>query len=225
MSINQEFKNLISKIKFFYGIKQSDIAFNIDVKPTYLSDMINGRVPVTESITEKLYEHYSDIKNNEVIKSEITARNLPVEEKYRIIENPEDIPEQFRKWVKPFYPDMKVGAGMNNGNFPVATKYFILVPFSENVEFWLPVEGKSMIPRYNHGDLVGVSEMHFDGVFSNENYVVLLNSNSWHLKQVELINNEDFVMLNSYNKDFPPKKMDINKISTFFKVRMFIGNE
>ncbi|HFK5582171.1 TPA: helix-turn-helix domain-containing protein [Elizabethkingia anophelis] len=60
-TVNEDFKKLISNIKFFYSINQSDIAFNIGVKSTYLSDMINGRVPVTDSLLEKIYETYSDI--------------------------------------------------------------------------------------------------------------------------------------------------------------------
>lgn len=60
-TVNEDFKKLISRIKFLYSIKQSDIASAINVKSTYLSDMINGRVPVTDSVTERLYELYSDI--------------------------------------------------------------------------------------------------------------------------------------------------------------------
>lgn len=64
MPVNQEFKNLINKVKFLYGLKQSEIAEAIYVKSTYLSDMINGRVPVTGSVTEKIYEVFSDTKKH-----------------------------------------------------------------------------------------------------------------------------------------------------------------
>lgn len=60
MAINQELKNLIELIKYSKRLKQAEIANSIGVKPTYLSDMINGRVPFSSSIKEQIYEVYSD---------------------------------------------------------------------------------------------------------------------------------------------------------------------
>lgn len=53
MAINQEFKNLISRIKYEYSLNQSQIADSLGVKKTYLSDMINGRVPYNETMSKK----------------------------------------------------------------------------------------------------------------------------------------------------------------------------
>ena len=55
MAVNQELKSLIDLIKYSKGLKQAEVANQIGVKPTYLSDMINGRVPFSS-----IYEVYSD---------------------------------------------------------------------------------------------------------------------------------------------------------------------
>ena len=59
MPINQQLKNAIESIKFSFKIKQAEIAERLGVKNTYLSDMINGRVPFSDSMKEKLYEVFS----------------------------------------------------------------------------------------------------------------------------------------------------------------------
>ena len=65
MAVNQELKSLIELIKYSKGLKQSEVANQIGVKPTYLSDMINGRVPFSSSIKEQIYEVYSDCLKSE----------------------------------------------------------------------------------------------------------------------------------------------------------------
>lgn len=59
MAVNQQLKNAIESIKFSSKLKQSEIAERLGVKSTYLSDMINGRVPFSDSIKEKIYEVFS----------------------------------------------------------------------------------------------------------------------------------------------------------------------
>ena len=50
MPVNEEFKRLIDKIKYEFSINQAQISERLGVKSTYLSDMINGRVPYNESL-------------------------------------------------------------------------------------------------------------------------------------------------------------------------------
>ncbi|MCL1691960.1 S24 family peptidase [Elizabethkingia anophelis] len=195
---------------------------------------ING---ISNELAKIITEKYTNVDYNWLLtgEGEMFVNNTNIEEyesksisnsKYQIVENIEDIPKQFRNWVKPFYPDMKVGAGLELGNYNAPTKYFILVPFSEKVQFWVPVEGKSMLPRYNNNDLIGLSEIHYDGVFPGHNYVVALKSGSAHLKRVEFIKEKpDTLSLVSLNPEYDPKEFYIDKIDKFFKVKMFISND
>lgn len=56
MPVNEEFKRLVDKIKYEFSINQAQISERLGVKSTYLSDMINGRVPYNESMQKKIYE-------------------------------------------------------------------------------------------------------------------------------------------------------------------------
>lgn len=65
MPINQEFKKIIDKIKYEHSINQAQIAQKLGVKSTYLSDMINSRVPYNDSMSKKLYEVFHITKKSE----------------------------------------------------------------------------------------------------------------------------------------------------------------
>lgn len=62
MAINKELKELIRQIKFHYAIKQGEIAEQLGVTETYLSDAINGRAPFSDSLRSKIYEVFTDAK-------------------------------------------------------------------------------------------------------------------------------------------------------------------
>lgn len=144
-------------------------------------------------------------------------------DKFKLIENFDEIPRQFRSWAKPFYPDLKVGAGFKMSEFRTQTKYFLLVPFSERVEFWAPVEGSSMFPKYNSNDLIGLSEIFLADVFPGNDYVVDLLNGKSHLKRIEFVKDDPSKFsLCSYNPDNQPKEMYIDEIRSFFKVKMHI---
>lgn len=64
MAINKELKDLIRLIKYRSGLNQSVIAENLGVTSSYLSDAINGRVPFSDSLRNKIYENYSDYITN-----------------------------------------------------------------------------------------------------------------------------------------------------------------
>lgn len=109
-TVNQEFKNLISKIKFNYKLKQEEIAGKIGVTGPYLSDMINGRVPLTDSLQDKLYEVFSYLKDDDKVmnlaenKKEAPFEELPIDKKlneiFKKIENLESSYESINRRQK-----------------------------------------------------------------------------------------------------------------------------
>ncbi|KGT09507.1 hypothetical protein NV63_06670 [Elizabethkingia anophelis] len=192
---------------------------DLGVSQQYVSSILNNKTSIGKKMAKKLAELYglneaAILTGQDILvdNSTTNTESSTINTKYQIVENIDDIPNQFRNWVKPFYPDMKVGAGLELGNYNAPTKYFILVPFSEKVQFWVPVEGKSMLPRYNNNDLIGLSEIHYDGVFPGHNYVVALKSGSAHLKRVEFIKDKpDTLSLVSLNPEYDPKEFYIDK--------------
>lgn len=67
MPINQQLKTAIESIKFSSKLRQAEIAEQLGVKSTYLSDMINGRVPFSDNMKEKLYEVFSYNTDNSML--------------------------------------------------------------------------------------------------------------------------------------------------------------
>lgn len=59
MAVNQILKKAISAIKFKYQLRQVEVAEKIGVKNTYLSDVINGRSPLSELFSDKLIAAFS----------------------------------------------------------------------------------------------------------------------------------------------------------------------
>ena len=55
---SKDFKSLLNLIKIKENLRQAEIADKLNVKNTYLSDMANGRVPVTDNIIKKIYENF-----------------------------------------------------------------------------------------------------------------------------------------------------------------------
>lgn len=59
MSVNERLKSAIGSIKVAFKLTQAEVADRLGVKSTYLSDMINGRVPFSDNMKEKIYEVFS----------------------------------------------------------------------------------------------------------------------------------------------------------------------
>lgn len=101
MAKNQELKNLLNQIKYEKDLTQAEIAQLVGIGKTYMSDMLNGRVPFTAKMMEKLEKllEYNTVIVNEnidnsnigniddskistdVLKSEITRLNVIITEK------------------------------------------------------------------------------------------------------------------------------------------------
>lgn len=75
MAINEALKKAIEEIKIRFKFKQAEIAEKLGVKSTYLSDMINGRVPLSENIINKVHElfHISITTEKEVNDQKISV--------------------------------------------------------------------------------------------------------------------------------------------------------
>lgn len=71
----------------------------LGVRDTYLSDMLNGRVPVTESITTKLYELIPDNPILENQESEPAFLQKSLQEKEKKIALLEEIATLLKKQV------------------------------------------------------------------------------------------------------------------------------
>lgn len=58
MAVNVRLKKAIEEIKFKFKLNQGGIAEKLGVRNTYLSDMINGRVPLSTKMKVSIYKEF-----------------------------------------------------------------------------------------------------------------------------------------------------------------------
>lgn len=151
MAINELLANAVKEIKYKKGITQAQIAAELGVKSTYLSDMINGRVPLSENISYSIKNLYG-----------ISLRETGVG---TIAQSPERLPDSGANImssgkVVPYY-DAEVAAGTSYGMEMTQTRPFGMIEIGglmKDSEFALRVYGNSMTPNYPAGCVVGLKQ-------------------------------------------------------------------
>jgi len=79
MPINKNFKRAIFKIKETYDLNQKEIASRLGIKATYLSEMINGSVPVTQKVINGLSEQFHIIPEGSTDETLLEDAKTPYE--------------------------------------------------------------------------------------------------------------------------------------------------
>lgn len=225
----EKFKDVISEVKFLYKVKQSEISAKIGVKPTYLSDMINGRVPVTENVLQSIYEHFSSVKKNkygvyeqkttEEIKEEL--ENLP-SGGLRIKEYPTKLAVRLvtnkaqAGWSEGFYADEyleDMPIVMIDADQEYKGKYLAF-----------EVVGDSMEPDYMEGDIVICREVQrslwsYKLHFKDWDFVIAHNTQGIMLKEIIAHDVEKGIItchsINPNHKDF---KVNLREVTYLYNV-------
>lgn len=209
MSINQEFKNVISEIKFKNKLTQAQIAESLEVKSTYLSDMINGRVPVSDSILNKIYELYSYTKqktNSEKLNTFPIKNNL-----FKSI---------------PFY-DVNVSAGdivfLDGGLLKdKEPDDWFDIPKSVDADVAFPTYGHSMSPVIANGDRVAYKFITDWSFFNYGMKYMIVTDEQRMVKYLRKHEKEGFILLESENPEYDPIDMPISSVRNILQVR-YIG--
>lgn len=218
MPVNQELKKIILEIKFKYNKRQSDIADDLGIKKTYLSDMINGRVPLTDNIANRIYELYSDvsrgpyseINSSKKIKNEI----IPVpEEDYMLVE----------------FEDLEATAGTLGGNdlSVLPEKKTRLVPkeYGRGHFLVVRVHGHSMDDNTKRSISQGEEllikqcfESDFNLPIRNKLFVIVTNEGSV-VKQIKEIDRENKrIICHSFNPNWEDYPVYFHEILQIFTV-------
>lgn len=209
MPINQDFKNIISEIKFKDKLTQAQIAESLDVKSTYLSDMINGRVPVSDSILNKIYELYSYVKLS--FDTEKT-RTVPLKN------------DLFKSI--PFY-DINVSAGdivfLDGGLLKdKEPDDWFDIPKSVDADIAFPTYGHSMSPVITNGDRVAYKFITDWSFFNYGMKYMIVTDEQRMVKYLRKHEKEGFILLESENPEYDPIDMPISSVRNILQVR-YIG--
>lgn len=96
----QELREMVRELKYKKRLTQHGIAQLLGVRNTYLSDMLNGRVPVTESVSQKIYELISGTPPQPKEESEAIILRQLIQEKDKTIALLEENAALYRKQVQ-----------------------------------------------------------------------------------------------------------------------------
>lgn len=94
-------------------------------------------------------------------------------------------------------------------------EHYVIPKFrNKQVDFMIEVEGSSMYPKYNSGDIVAcriINESNF--IQWNKTHVVATNDQGILIKRIRKANRDNYVTMHSDNKDFEPFDVCLDEIS------------
>lgn len=137
---NEGLKKELLRIKYEYGVTQAAIAGMVNVAPTYLSDMLNGRVEYNETFRKKLLSTFPN-----KVQEDNPAYNLTPDRRIKLL---------------PLLPFSAVAGYMAGGNGIDAFlgEEAVAVPdFTDRgADCTIRVDGDSMYPRYSNGEILAI---------------------------------------------------------------------
>lgn len=221
MAVNQDFKKKVEEIKYKFGINQSQIAERLGIKPTYLSDMINGRVAYNENFDNKLkevfnislynkYEQYSCTNKDEMQKDEKETQSAKDGTNYLLV---------------PIVHIDSVG-GMHSNNSITGEPQYIegYVPFVNAREGDRAIfqSGTSMISTIPPGSIMQIREVvNWKDFFGYGNiFVIELKDGRRITKEVRRYdeNPREYVWCVSHNPDVQDEELPKSMITSVWKV-------
>ncbi len=204
IGVRTKFKAIIQQIKAAEGITQAALAEKLGLHQSYLSDMINERVPVTETVQASIYELFPYTKES----------TLP--QNKRVPASPPSSIEEETKRV-PLIPFEARGGQLDRfarNGVTLAQCETVPTPF-KGAQFAISVRGQSMSPTYPSGCVLFISKNIADWVEWGKVYV-LDTENGVIVKQLAPSTlGEDFVCCKSFNDapEFAP--FNVPKASIF----------
>lgn len=152
MAKNERLNNVLSGIKFKYKIKtQAEIASKLGTSPTYLSDILSGKYPISEKISDALCEKFG--VNAEYLEGKSDMIWLIVPEKSNPVKN-------FEKGVPYYNIDFVGGFDLVINEQTINPEYLIDFKLYNKATCWCNITGHSMEPEIASGDIIALKEVH-----------------------------------------------------------------
>lgn len=216
MAVNQEFKKLIDKIKYEYSINQSQIADRLGVKKTYLSDMINGRVPYNETMSKKISDAFPPIINEQ--SSYFKSKAIEISNS--------DIKEDIYNGTLVY--DIDATCGTYNRDIEFAADKVIGsvdLPEINKTAKIVTANGDSMEPVIYNGNRVVIRQVFgWEDIFYGQIYLILLDEYRMikYIRKYEP-DEENYIILRSENPKYDDIKLHKSKIKKLFIVENILS--
>lgn len=215
---NERLKNVLSGIKFKYGIKtQAEIAQKIGTSPTYLSDILSGKYPVSDKISETLCKEFGINSDYLEGKSEMIWTLCHSEQK-------ENHPEKSYETGVPYYNvDFIGGFDLVINNQTINPEYLIDFQQYNKATCWCNITGHSMEPEITSGDIIALKEVADPSFLPfGEIYAIITTNGMRTIKRIGPASNPDCYSLIPTNKSPEYGVQEIPK-SMIYKVYEVLG--
>lgn len=189
MTVNQRLKIIIDHLNFK---TQKEFAISLNIRQGSLSDILRGRIGVSNAIKDRL-----ELKYNVNLNWLATGAGEPFLKKGPVIsETKEGVP----------YFDISLSDTETLLLEEERAEYFVnYKPFNDCTAY-LPVYGDSMYPKYASGEIIAVREIiNYEVLQWGEAYVVMTNEKSNNLRSIKLIfehSDQNKLILRSSNPNF-----------------------
>ena len=197
-----------------YADNDAELASKLSYTKSSFSQIINGKVPLSEKFIDKLCLANENI-NKVWILNEI-GEMLKTINSHHVLNEPKS---NYNKILKekgiPLIP-IEAMAGFGNGSIQVmeydAEKY-IIPEFTElKTDFMIRVKGSSMYPKYNSGDIVACKKLPLDTFFQWNKVYVLDTVQGAMIKRIHKSPQDGCVICKSDNDKYEPFEISTNDI-------------
>lgn len=138
--------------------------------------------------------------------------------------------EFIKKGAIKYFPNIKAAAGKMHGlitSSEVDFEYIKLPNLTENNLIAFPIEGDSMIPMYNEGDIIVCKEVLNKDYLVNDDVYVIYHDNELYIKFIQLIhiatNLLNFRLVSKNHSKHPPFEIIPNDTTKIYKIYVQIN--
>lgn len=202
-SVNENWLGKAARYLKGHGVIETnkDIADGTGYSPESISNMISGRVPISDKFKEKFTKEFDRFLKQSFAEEPVVLYG----------KSPTSVP---------FY-DVDVTASplkvFNDGK--EYADYFIDVPMFQDCTFAVRVYGNSMQPAYNNGEVVACKKIaDKDLIFWGETYLVVTDEMRT-IKFIRKHKDKHYITLVSANSEYDPVDIPKNKVLHLFLVK------
>lgn len=188
------------------------------------SQILNGKVPLSKDFVERLCKIDNRISKTWIVSEIGNVLRNPDKSKQvykdfnndisNIVNEPSEVYNNY-----PGIPLVTVTAigGFGNAHFAISKQdvkeYYVIPKFKhKQIDFMIEVEGSSMYPKYNSGDVVACKIINEDGFIQwNKTHVIATKDQGIIIKRIKKNDDDSFLMV-SDNKSYDPFTVNKNEI-------------
>lgn len=200
------------------GNTKAEIARMLDVKPQYLTPLLNRKRDASEKFVKKFCIVFN-INQNDLLKA---MREYESHDVLKIAKEP-----LIRAATQPLSDDspkiplvsVAAVAGFGNSDFAIKKgdikDYYVVPKFKDRrIDFMIEVSGSSMYPKYSSGDVVACTILR-ESKFIQWNKVHLIGTveQGILIKRVKKGQDDQHLLLISDNKDYDPFVISLDEVT------------